>query len=335
MYQFVAYSNENATEWDRFIDEQSCNGTFLQSRRFFSYHPEGRFQDASILIYNQKHNLVALCPGCTIEKEGKKTFFSHKGSTFGGLILDKRFYAAKYLFPMIAELEEYLKGQGYDDCYLKMTSAIFSQASDALFQYAFVYQGFQEYKELSTYVDLQNYSGDVISHLAQGKRTNVHHNEAQGAVMRTLDTDEEIGEFYQILCENLRKYDTAPVHTLAELLDFKNSRFQKECEFLGIFLEKEMIAGGMMFYFHNSSTAHTQYLAQKDAYTKLSPMSYLYYSIIVEMKKRGYQKVSWGIVTEDLGKYINTGLVTSKEDYGSTYCNNMTYYKSFSDLVED
>lgn len=287
------------------------------------------------MIYNKKKNLVAVCPGCVLEKDGLKTFFSHKGSTFGGLILDQRVYQAKYVIPMIQEFQAYLKEKGYDDCYLKMTSALFSRQSDALFQYAFSYCGFREYKELSTYVDFRGYQGDILSHLAQGKRTNVHHNEEQGAVLRTLETDEEVGLFYDILCENLRKYDAKPVHTLAELLEFKNSRFPKECEFLGIYLGDELVAGGMMFYFLQVNVAHTQYLAQKQEYAKLSPMSYLYYAILVEMKKRGYNSVSWGIVTEDLGRELNIGLVTSKEDYGSTFCNNMTYYQNFQGTISE
>ena len=138
-------------------------------------------------------------------------------------------------------------------------------------------------------------------------------------------TDEKIKEFYDILCENLSKYDTKPVHTLAELLDFKNDRFPKECGFFGIFKEEEMLAGSMMFYFDKVGCAHTQYLAARQAFNKLSPMTFMYYSMIVEMKNRGYKRISWGTATEDLGNYLNMGLITSKEDFGSSYCNNLTY----------
>lgn len=330
MFHFTEYSEDQAQIWDGFIAEKSINGTFLQSRRFFQYHPAGRFQDASILIWDDKGSLTALCPGCTIEKNGKKTFFSHKGSTFGGIIVDKKHYSAMYVLPLLEELESYLSSKGYDECYLKMTSAIFSTENDALFQFAFQYRGFTEYKELSTYVDFQDYSGEVIDHLAEMKRRNVRKNEKQGAVLKVLTEDSQIADFYDILCENLLKYDTKPVHTLEELLDFKNSRFQKECEFLGVYIGEEMAAGTMMFYFDKAGTAHTQYLAQKNSYTKLSPMAYLYYAVLVEMRKRGFRRVSWGIATEDLGQVVNIGLLTNKEMFGSTYCNNLTYFKALS-----
>ena len=55
MFRFEKYDSSLEKEWDRFIEEKSVNGTFLQSRKFFNYHPEGRFTDASLVIYNEKN----------------------------------------------------------------------------------------------------------------------------------------------------------------------------------------------------------------------------------------------------------------------------------------
>lgn len=333
MFRFEPYSREQEQEWDRFIAEKSVNGTFLQSRRFLNYHPEGRFQDCSLMIYNSKNNLAAICPACEIINEGKRTFFSHKGTTFGGIIVDKKHHNAKYITALIAELKEYLKEAGYDEAYLKMTSDIFSSIESDLFQYAFQYHGFQEYKELSTYIHYASYKAEILSNFAQGKRTNVHNCIKEGLEVRELTEDAQIAEFYDILCENLEKYDTKPVHTLEELLEFKNSRLTEECGFFGVYMGEEMIAGSMMFYFDRAGCAHTQYLAARQAYNKLSPMTFMYYSMIVEMKERGYKNISWGTATEDLGRVLNMGLITSKEDFGSAYCNNLTYYLSFHDAM--
>lgn len=330
MFRFERYSSEQEAEWDKFIDEKSVNGTFLQSRRFLNYHKEGRFQDCSFMIYNQKNNLAAICPACELENNGKRVFFSHKGTTFGGIIVDKKHHNAKYVTALVQELKEYLQEEGYGEVYLKMTSDIFSSVESDLFQYAFQYNGFQEFKELSTYVNYASYKEEILSNFAQGKRTNVHNCEKEGLVAKELTTDKQIEEFYAILCENLEKYDTKPVHTIEELLEFKNSRLSKECGFFGIYMQEEMIAGSMMFYFDKAGCAHTQYLAAKQAYNKLSPMTFMYYSMIKEMKERGYQNISWGTATEDLGKVLNMGLITSKEDFGSSYCNNLTYYCAFT-----
>lgn len=325
MYTFKFFTTEDEKNWDNFIKQQSINGTFLQSRNFLNYHGTEKFKDVSLLVYNEKGNIAGLVPACEREQDGKKVFFSHLGSTFGGLIVDKKHHCAKHLVPMVEELKEFLKEEGYNRVILKQTSDIFSKENTSLFQYVFWHAGFTEYKELSTYVDYAQYKDEIISNLAQGKRTNVHNCEKQGLELRELTEDEQIGKFYDILCENLQKYDTKPVHTLEELLEFKNERLVDSCGFYGIFHEDEMLAGGMMFYFPEVSCAHTQYLAARQEFNKLSPMSYMYYALIVEMKKRGYQKLSWGTVTEERGAFLNMGLITSKEDYGSKHCNNYTY----------
>lgn len=325
MFRFEPYTDDMEQKWDAFVRERSVNGTFLQTRAFLNYHPVGRFTDASLIIYNEKNNIAALCPACVIKEGSGKVFYSHKGSTFGGIVIDRRHYCAKYVVAMLKELKSYLKEQGYEAAYLKMTSDIFSGVESDLFQYAFQYTGWQEHKELSTYVDYGTYKEQILSNFAQGKRTNVHNCEKEGLTCRPLTTDDGVREFYDILCENLAKYDTRPVHTIEELLEFKNSRLPEECGFFGIYKGEEMLAGSMMFYFKEAGSAHTQYLAARQAYNKLSPMTYMYYSMIVEMKTRGYQRISWGTATEELGAVLNMGLITSKEDFGSSYCNNLTY----------
>ena len=56
-------------------------------------------------------------------------------------------------------------------------------------------------------------------------------------------------------------------------------------------------------------------------------MSFMYYSMIVEAKRLGFQNISWGISTEDFGHTLNRGLLKNKESYGGTYSINKTFYK--------
>ena len=42
---------------------------------------------------------------------------------------------------------------------------------------------------------------------------------------------------------------------------------------------------------------------------------------------RGYKKLTWGIVTEEQGKYLNMGLANSKEAFGGEYSINRIYSK--------
>lgn len=330
MYTFVKYEDSNSKIWDDFVRDLSVNGTFLHSRNFLSYHPKERFTDNSLMIYDEKNHLIAVCPACVIEDNGKKIFFSHKGSTFGGLIISAKYYSAKYVMPMVEEFESYLRSEGFNEVYIKTTADIFCKSGSALLEYAFYQHKWTEYKDLNTYLDYSTYKEDIASNFTQGKRTHVHKCEKEGLITRPITDDKEVADYYEILKENLSKYDLKPVHSLEELLDFKNSRLKKEVEFFGTFLDDVMVSGGMMFYFKEANVAHTQYLSSRAEYLALSPMTYTYYWIIKEMRDRGYKYLSWGVASEDFGSYLNMGLIANKESYGSTYGNYLTYHKTFN-----
>jgi hypothetical protein len=325
-YQFVFYQEKYRNVWEEFVEKNSANGTFLQTRRFMDYHLVGQFQDCSILIFNRKNKLTAVCPANEYVKDGKHIFMSYQGATFGGPVVAKKYYKAKYILPLIQELTMYLIESGYDEIWFRPTADLFTVTDTALLEYAFCHVGYQEFKELSTFIDYDDYNQEVITNLDNGKRGHVRACEKEGLVFKTIETREEIKTYYEILCENLNKYGIKPVHSLEELYDLKYNRLQDEVAFFGTYKGKQMIAGGMVFFFERTRTVHTQYLSAKQDSLSLSPMTYTYYKMICEMQQKGYRKISWGTVTEDLGRYLNQGLVASKEAFGSKHCMNRIYY---------
>lgn len=57
----------------------------------------------------------------------EKVFSPTKELPFGGIIIDKKHHNAKHVVVLVEELKDYLKEQGYDEAYLKMTSDIFQK----------------------------------------------------------------------------------------------------------------------------------------------------------------------------------------------------------------
>lgn len=328
-FAIVGYSSQYEDEWDKMVEEDSANGTFLQTRRFIGYHPAGRFEEFSMVVTDPRGQVAAVVPGNLVNKDNAKVFVSYGGATFGGIVVRKKYYKAKYVIPFVRMLKEYLLQNGISEAYIKTTPDIFSVYDSSLLEYAFYYNGFEEYKELSTVISYDTYGENVISNLSQGKRTHVHRCEREHVHVEYISDDVDVVQYYGILCENLEKYHVKPVHSLDELLDFKNNRLREECEFIGTYYNGEMVAGGMLFKFEDTGVVHTQYLSERRSFLKLSPMTYTYYWLIGEMKRRGFSRLSWGNTTEQRGKVINMGLVNSKEDYGSGYTNNLTYHIVF------
>lgn len=324
----VKYEERYKERWDQFVMNRSINGTFLQTRRFLNYHPEGRFRDASVLVM-QGSNIAAVIPACDTEDEGKRCFFSHKGSTFGGIVLSKEKYDITTMEELFPCLEEYLKLEGYKRVILKNTSDIFCDKKQDLLDYYFYKTGYGYFNELSFFIDCKNMPEDIISSWFASRRRGYRHSLRNGLSFQRIETDEGIAAFYDILCKNLMKFGTSPVHTLEELLEFKHNRLPEEVDFYGISMGGKLVAGAMLFYF-GKRVLHTQYLAQDPDYTKSYAMNFLDYELIRLTRENGFSTFSFGISTEERGRVLNTTLALFKEGFGSDYCINRSYVKDLN-----
>ena len=326
MFRIELYEKKYEQLWDDFVLNKSINGTFLQSRNFLNYHPEGRFQDCSLLIFNQKNNLAAVVPACK-DPNDAACFFSHKGSTYGGIVLDKKHYNGDTLLEIIESLEDYLRTAQFRSMYLKITPDILSVESPSLLEYLLYYKKYQQYSDLNTYIDLEKYDEDILSNFNQAKRRNINNCIKKNLKCRKIYSDNEIIIMHTIIKDNLKKYSVKPVHTAEELIKLKNIYIPNNIDFFVSHIEDNFNAAIVVFYFPKTKTIHTQYLCSKEEFSKLSPMSFMYYSMILEAKKMNYKKVSWGVSTENFGHVLNQGLLKNKESYGSTYSVNKTFYK--------
>ena len=291
--------------WDTFIDKTSLNGTFLHTRKFLNYHPKERFEDASFFIRNNKGHIVAVVPGCVQYEENAKIFYSHKGSSFGGPIVSREIYTVKRMTEVIDLIQKYLRLNGFKKIVYKITPELFSQVSTELLEYTLYYGGYTEEKELNLYVDYREYKDNILANFSKGKKYNVKQCMREGIRLKEIVSEDEIKELHRIIEITLAKYSLKPTHTAEELLKLKKIYIPEECGFYGLFIDDKLISGSMVFYFYNVSVAHTQYLCALPEYNSISPMTYMYFCMIEEMKRKGFKKLSWGISTEHGGKRIN------------------------------
>jgi hypothetical protein len=326
VYKIVFYDPGHESQWDNFIHNDSVNGTFLQSRNFLNYHPKERFVDSSVLLF-KKNVLAAVVPGCSVDDGGKKTFFSHAGSTFGGLVVHKKYYDALSVIEMIKTLENGIKEKGFEKIILKITPDLFCKENSDVLQYALAYCGYSNYSELSAYIDFNDYDKDITNNFNRAQRKRLNQALKNNMKFEILKSDKEICDFHDILQKNLIKYNAKPIHTAEELLDFKNYRLKELVEFCGVFYDDKMIAGGMMFKM--GDIIHAQNLNGDSDYLQYNSMPYLYYCAINHALQKGYKILSWGISTEKRGSVLNESLLSFKESFGSKYSLNRGFYKTF------
>lgn len=321
------YTEEISEEWDDFVLNKSMNGTFLQTRRFINYHEDGRFKDCSLCV-RKGQELVATLLACDIEEDGGAIFFGHKGSTYGGICVSPQIYNTSSLNEMFTLLTEYWNQNGYGKVFLKFVPQVYQRKNTDLLDYFCYKFGFQCYSELNFYMNLNRYGQDILSQFTSGKRRDYRYSLKNELTFKELTSKAEIEEYYCVLQMNLRKLNLLSVHSLSDLYDIKYNRFNDEVKFYGVFYKGKIIAGSMIFIFDNK-IFHTQYLSSDERYLKLFPMDFLVFNLIQTAVDNHMEKFTFGICTEERGKYLNLGLSRFKEGFGTEYCINYSYELQF------
>lgn len=320
MYEILPYSPELDKRLDHFVECESVNGTFLQTRRFLNYHPAGRFNEASFAL-EKSGTIVAYFPGVAKEQ----TFVSHAGTTFGGPIIAKSFYSGSRLLEILKEADQYLASR-FKNIRFKITPAIFAEESPDLLEYVLEHMGYTRHTELSSYCTL--HSGvDPLENCDKECRRIFKKSEIEGIRFGNLEKTEDFETFYHFLEISKSKHNVHPVHTLQELYDLKDNRIPDHIRFRGIWDGNTLVAAMMLFLFEGTKTIHGQYIAPNPDYEKFQPTTALYVRVMREAAQEGYKQISWGISTEDGGNYLNESLLRFKESLGAKACVNVRYEK--------
>lgn len=329
-YTIRPYDESRRDQWDHFVMSHAMNGTFLQTRRFLNYHPEGRFTDASVMVYNGQE-LCAVVPAAAQTVDGRRMLRSHPGSTFGGIIVGAEMLRAPKLVELVGDLDQYFQAQGFESCEMKITSDLFSTLPTDALQYALYHAGYTDETEIAAYLPLEGRTHEeLVAEYSFNKRYDLKKCVKAGLSYRLLHNHEEIAAFYDLLCVNLTKFDAKPVHTLEELVDFHDERLPNEVRFLGVFdPEGRMVAGACLFHFAQANVLHTQYLATASDVRGYVPSTFLYDSVIRFGLEKGAKAVSFGTSTHDRGRVLNTGLIQNKEGYGALHSLNRIYTRVY------
>lgn len=318
MYEIQPYTREQESRWDRFVMEDSMNGTFLQTRKFLNYHPEGRFTDASFFV-EKSGIVVAVVPGCSVDG----SFVSHLGSTFGGPVISKDFYSGNKILEIVKDIDDYIV-RNFKSVKLKPTSPIFATVPTDLLDYALEHSGYSRHTELSCYTPIAK-GVDPLENCKRECRHNFRQSEKLNLTYGEIP-DCEMEKFYDFLVKSKARYNTKPVHSLAELQNLKQ-RFPEEILFRGVWQDGIYLSGMMIFYFRQAKVFHFQYLAPDDSKRETNATTSLFVNAMREAAQVGCEKFSWGISTEDAGAYLNENLYRFKESFGALPCLNARYEK--------
>lgn len=308
--QVRPFSPEQGSRWDRFVFE-SNNGTIFHTRRFLSYHPAERFQDASLSFFKGTE-LYAVFPAVRGNWNGIDTLWSHRGASYGGFVVREDLSIAN-AYTLVEQLITHARREGIERIVITLPPIIYCQRLSNYLDFALIKYGFQYLKrEVSSIVSLEQHIDLNVAKFKQTNRTAFRRAQKLGVVVRE---SEDYATFYTILQKNLKiRHGVQPTHTLEELLKIK-SLFPERIFLYGAYVGEEMVAGVVMFDC-NQAVSLAFYISHNEERQEYRGVNLLFYEIIKRCIARGFKYLDFGIFTVNMEP--NFGLGRFKEGFGSS-----------------
>ncbi len=295
-----SYRNKYAQQWNSFA-LKAKNTHFFFQREYMEYH-KNRFEDWSLMVYDDKERLVALLPAT---REGDE-LISHGGLTFGGFLVDSQMSAELMLSVFDCVLDE-LRRQGFHTWIYKCMPHIYHRYPAEEDRYAlFINHAELVRRDVSTAI----YLPERYDYETRRKRA-VKKGLKNGVEVRQSNDFEK---YISIVNNVLGNYhDTQAVHTGAELR-LLAERFPNNIKLYVGERDGEILAGTVIF--ENEKTVHTQYLANSDEGRQCGALDVVIDYLLTEVyANKTY--FDFGISNEDNGRYLNKGLIAQKEGFGA------------------
>ncbi|MDD5765977.1 MAG: GNAT family N-acetyltransferase [Candidatus Marinimicrobia bacterium] len=304
------FEKKYTESWENLVGE-SVNGTIFHTRKFLSYHPTGRFTDAS-LMFAKGDDIFALFPAVRGVWNDVDTLWSHRGASYGGFV-HREGLGISTAFELVESLVDHAKKEGARRIVITLPPVIYNHRLSNYLDFAMVKNGFTYLKrEVSSVVYLEN---DIEKNVAKFKQTN--RTAFRRAMKLGVDVREsdDFATFYEILKKNLKiRHGVQPTHTLEELVLLKKL-FPDKIFLYAAYAGNEMVAGVVMFDC-NPDVSLAFYISHNEARQEFRGVNILFYHIINRCIQKGFHWLDFGIFTVNMDP--NFGLAHFKEGFGSS-----------------
>ncbi|CAM4281979.1 GNAT family N-acetyltransferase [Flavobacterium terrigena] len=300
-YKIIKYTSEHYQRWNDFV-ANAKNATFLFHRDFMEYHSD-RFQDFSLLVFDEKENLKAIFPANVSENK----IYSHQGLTYGGIVIDSSLKLEKFI-PIYSDILRFLNENNIETVSFKLIPSFYClQPSEELNYVLFLSEAKLIRRDALSTIDLK------------------HQFKIDPKRVRCVNRSKKIGleikkETYftnfwtEVLAPNLdSKHETKPVHTHLEM-KLLQEKFPNQIVQYNVYENDKILAGATLFI--DKKTVHVQYSSTIGDKNQHAALDYLFHYLITTVYV-DYDFFDFGISNENQGKNINQGLQYWKETFGA------------------
>ena len=300
-YKIIKYTSEHYQMWNNFV-ANSKNATFLFQRDFMEYHSD-RFEDFSLMVFDEKDNLKAILPANISDNK----LYSHQGLTYGGVVIDSTLKIEKFI-AIYSAILRFLNENTIDRIHFKLLPSFYcSQPSEEIKYALFLSEAKLTRRDALVTVALQS-QFKIDSNRVEGVKR------AEKLGLKIIKEIDFTGFWNNVLIPNLEaKHEAKPVHTLAEI-QILQEKFPNNVVQYNVYENNEIVAGTTLFL--DKRTVHVQYISAIGDKNQHGALDYLFHKLITEEFK-DFSYFDFGISNENQGKNINKGLQYWKETFGA------------------
>ena len=311
--RIAPYSPSDAPRWDAFVSDCPM-ATFLQTRRFLSYHGD-RFDDRS-LLFVEGDALLGVLPAAVAGQSVE----SHPGATYGGIVHNGGLAGGK-MREAVGLIEDHYRQSGFSSFVYRSPPPCYRRQPCDDDIYALHSAGaVLSTCGLSCVINLKN-RGDISKARKKGAK------KASRAGLTTVCDLDYLPAIWRLVEDSLwSRYQKKPVHSFDEISHLAEL-FPDHIKFYAGLLEGEVVCGGVFFL--TPSVWHAQYVHSSDIGREIYALDLFYEDIIPQATASDALYFSFGISdTTDLStheKKLNEGLYSSKKQFGGGGEANFTF----------
>ncbi len=307
--QIERFKETDAAEWDEFVPRTN-NGTIFHTRRFLSYHPQGRFVDHS-LWFDVEGRRFAVLPAVELNVDGRRLLVSHRGASYGSIVY-RNPLGIRDAFDYVAALLKYAKADGFTGIDLTPPPRCYVSKPTDYIEFALLQNGFTYRKrEISSVITLDFNPEAVLGTFSESSRRAVRKAIKSGVKIQESD---DFAAFYRILERNLRlRHNVKPTHTLDELFRLREL-FPDKIRLFAADYRGQMIAGVVLFEC-NPQAVLAFYISHDNDFQQVRAVNLLFHEIVAWSVREQYKFFDFGIFT--VNEDPNWGLGRFKESFGA------------------
>ncbi len=309
------YTEKDRAEWERFV-RHSSQGNFFHFQRFLDYHPEGRF-NMRHLIFRRKGHIVAIWPGAYRDEDGLKSWTSHPGASYGGLITLPNM-GIRDIHQLVLSLIEVAKEEGIERLRCTPPPLMYHRRPEDTVEFAMLRAGFtylkQDYTQAVDLVSLPKEEEEIMLKYDAKTRTAIRKAVKSGLEVKhdVPIEGQELDDYYSILYNNRKRLGVTPTHTRDEIARLVELA-PRYLDLSMAYYEDKPVAG-ILNFICNEKVILEFYIAHKNSAQKLRPVPLLVHETILRSQRRGFQWMDFGISTEAEHK-VTWGLAAFKENF--------------------